>query len=159
MGLRARLAVFFIAITVIPLTVAVLVLQVQLSRRVAEVNERELAAAGSAGTGAVNAVRDRAGDLATELGRNGNAAAMAEGDADAVQANVERAFEVVPGRADFVVVLDPQGSVLGQVVLPPDFDDGRFEAPSPDEIAAAVARTRPVAGALTEIRDVRGGAG
>ena len=97
MGLRARLAVFFIAITVIPLTVAVLVLQVQLSRRVAEVNERELAAAGSAGTGAVNAVRDRAGDLATELGRNGNAAAMAEGDADAVQANVERAFEVVPG--------------------------------------------------------------
>ncbi|HVM21326.1 MAG TPA: diguanylate cyclase, partial [Egibacteraceae bacterium] len=31
--------------------------------------------------------------------------------------------------------------------------------PSPDEIAAAVARTRPVPGALTEIRDVRGGAG
>ena len=42
MGLRARLALFFIAITVIPLTVAVVVLQVQLGRRIAEVTEREL---------------------------------------------------------------------------------------------------------------------
>ena len=157
MGLRARLALFFIAITVIPLTVAVIVLQLQLSRRITEVTERQLSSSAAAAAVAVSGARDRAADLATQVARDGSAEALVAGDADAAQELVNRSFKSVRGRASFLVLVDAERRVLGLRVASPTFNPGYdYKSPSSAELAAAVSGQRPLPGALLEIREVRG---
>ena len=156
MGLRARLALFFIAITVIPLTVAVLVLQVQLGRRATEVAEREMAAAGDAALLAVEAARARAGDLATEVARLQAQPLLLDDDAVGARRAVDRAFRTVPGRVDIVAIVDAQGSVLAARVGRPEFADGVTRPPVTDtQIAAAVTAEEAVPGAMLEVREIR----
>ena len=157
MGLRARLALFFIAITVIPLTVAVVVLQLQLGRRIAEVTERELGASGAAAAVAIDAARDRAGDLATAVARTRDPAVFVEGDRTAAATLVRRAFNAVPGRADFLVIVDENGNPLAAELRPAEFgEEARLQMPSVATLAAAVAEGGKLSGALTEVREVRG---
>ena len=156
MGLRARLAVFFVAITVIPVTVAVVGLQIQLGRRTAEVAQREVHAAGAAGELAVAATRARAGDLATELAGSSMVAPLVEGDAVAAQAVVDSSVEAVPDRADIVLVVTPQSEVLAKHVAAASFAAGSPAAdPTDAELAAAVADEQGLPGALLEIRQIR----
>ena len=155
MGLRARLALFFIAITVIPLTVAVIVLQIQLSNRIAEVTERELAASGGAATVAVSAARDRAGDLATALARTADPTVFLSGDADRAERLVRRALRSVPGRAGFLVMLDSQGDVLASNLDPPEYQAGTsLGQPTDQDFAAAVSGEAALPGALVEVREI-----
>ena len=157
MGLRARLALFFIAITVIPLTVAVIVLQVQLSRRIAEVTERQLGSSGAAAAVSVLGARDRAADLATEVAGRDAADVLLSGNAAQATALAKRAMTTVPGRASFLVLVDAKGRVLGSRVEAPEFREGlEVSPPSSEELAGAVARGEPLPGALLEIREVRG---
>ena len=157
MGLRARLALFFIAITVIPLTVAVVVLQVQLSRRTAEVTERELTTAGNAVAVAVASARDRAGDLATTVARTSRAQIFLEGDTDAAEDVVRRHMEVVPDRADFLVMVDAQERVLASRTTPSEFAPGvAVDLPSSGDLATVIARQESLTGALVEVREVLG---
>ena len=157
MGLRARLAVFFVAITVIPVTVAVVALQIQLSRRTAEVAQREVQAAGAAGELAVAATRARAGDLATELVGPRMVGPLAAGDADAAQAVVDDIVAAVPDRADIVLVVSADSEVLASYVAPARFAAGSPAAdPTDAELAAAVADEQGLRGALLEIREIRG---
>ena len=157
MGLRARLALFFIAITVIPLTVAVVVLQVQLSRRTAEVTERELVTAGRAIAVAVATARDRAGDLATTVARTSTPRIFLDEDADAAQDVVSRALDVVPDRAGFLVIVDARERVLASATTPGEFAPGvDIPLPPSGELATAIARQEPLPGALVEVREVLG---
>ena len=158
MGLRARLAVFFVAITVIPVAVAVFALQLQLGRRVVEIAQREVQAAGTAGELAVAAMTARAGDLATELGRTRLLRPLAERDAQAVQAVIDASIEAVPDRVDIIVVLAPDGEVLGQHIGVPTFAPGIAPPqPSADELMRAIGEEQGLPGALLEIRELRGG--
>ena len=160
MGLRARLAVFFVAITVIPVTVAVVALQVQLGRRSAEVAQREVQAAATAGWLAVDAMRARAADLATELGRTRIPQSLADRDAEAAAAEVAASLAAVPDRADIVLVVTPEGDLLAQHITAPSFAAGAdVVAPSPEELAAAVRDEQGLDGALLEVREIRAGGG
>jgi diguanylate cyclase (GGDEF)-like protein len=157
MGLRGRLAVFFVAITVIPLTVAVLALQFQLGSRTAEIAQREVQAAGVAGQLAVAATRARAGDLATELGRVRLPQPLVDRDARTAQLVVDESVEAVPGRVDIVAVVAAEGDLLAKHVSPPDFAAGvDASPPTDDELAAVVRGEQPLPGALLEIRDIHG---
>jgi diguanylate cyclase (GGDEF)-like protein len=157
MGLRARLALFFIAITVIPLTVAVIVLQVQLGNRIAEVTERQLESSAAAVAVAVSGARDRAADMAIEVANGGAATAFVADDAQAAQQLANRAFGAVDGRAGFLVLVDDDGTVLASRDTPPQFRTGvGLPGPTEDDYAAAVAEGEPLPGALVEIREVRG---
>ena len=157
MGLRARLALFFIAITVIPLTVAVVVLQVQLSSRSAEITERELTALAGAVEVAVSSARDRAGDLATSVARTTHPQIFLDGDAAAAEEIVRGAMETVPGRAGFLAIVDAQERVLAVHTEPREFAPGvDMPFPSSGEFAAAIARQAPLSGAFVEVREVLG---
>ena len=157
MGLRARLALFFIAITVIPLTVAVVVLQVQLSSRSTQVTERELTGLAGAVEVAVASARDRAADLAQGVAETTKAEIFLDSDVAAAEARVRRAMETVPGRAGFLALVDAQERVLAVHPEPPEFAPGTaVEFPSSGEFSAAVARQAPLEGALVEVRAVLG---
>ncbi len=155
MGLRTRLALFFVAITVVPLLVAVLVLQWQLGARLTGLAERELAGARTAAELAVATVRARAGDLATALSRDAGPI-LAAGAARRADARLARiAGEAVPERAAIVGLGPAAGRVLAARRSPP------AEGATPAD-AAAVARAvvagTTVPGLLLEVREVRGGA-
>ena len=156
MGLRARLAVFFVAITVIPLTVAVFALQVQLSRRTAEVAQREVQAGGDAGQLAVAATRARAGDLATELGRTRLPQMLADSNARAAQRVVDAGVAAVPDRVDLVVVMDADGQVLARHIAPAQFAAGVDAAePTDADLVTAIRDEEGLPGALLEIREIQ----
>jgi two-component system cell cycle response regulator len=159
MGLRARLAVFFIAITVIPLAVAVVVLQLQLSQRLDEVTERELTAAAASSAVAADEVRARAADLATDVARSGAARVLANDDAEAAQRLVAQRMRGDGDRAQIMVIVDADQRLLASKVSPPAFTGSSGLTPPTDaELADAVMGERTIPGALLEVRVVLGGA-
>ena len=158
MGLRARLALFFIAITVIPLTVAVIVLQLQLSQRLDEVTQRELTSAAASSRALVDTYRGRAGDLATDVARTGAARVLADGDGEAAQQLVTRRMRGQDGRAELLVIADAEGEILGSQVSRPQFANGHSESPpSKADLSAALTTGQPLRGAVLEVREVLGG--
>ena len=157
MGLRARLAVFFIAITVVPVTVAVIVLQIQLGRRTAEITEREIAGAGRAAQLSVAAARARAGDLATELGSGRAASVLATGNTVAAQELVEGSVAAVTGRADLLYLVDADGRVLASHLGDSSFAAGAaVNLPTDEELADGARQGGGLQGALLEVREVHG---
>ena len=166
-GLRARLALFFVAITVVPLTVAVVGLQFQIRAESRERAADEFRLVGRSASAFVEAERRRAGDLADDLlapdttgtaGGTGLAAALAAADTDAIQAWLEGVLpDLENSRADLVVVAGPDGALLGSVASEPEFAPGVDVRPAPAAIAEAVRTRVPPAGVLLETREIRAG--
>ncbi|MPZ74047.1 MAG: diguanylate cyclase [Nitriliruptorales bacterium] len=155
MGLRARLALFFIAITVIPLAVAVIVLQLQLSERLDNVAQRELIASAAASRTAADAFRARAADLATDVAETNAARVLTSGDAAAAERVVTRRLRAPNDRAQILVMADSDGRILGSHFAAPRFADGRSgTVPSDEELAAALKGGEDITGALLEVREV-----
>ncbi len=160
LGLRGRLVAFFIVITVVPLTVAVTALQLQIDTQLRARTEHELATVRSATAALTASEQARAGDLADDLaGRIGQAFAQGElppelDDPEAVEAwlaaNVEGA---VPGRADVVAVVADDGEALATILR----DPATVTAVDPVGQIVATAQERvPPDSALLEVRELRG---
>jgi diguanylate cyclase (GGDEF)-like protein len=162
-GLRARLAAFFIAITVVPLGLATIGLQVPMNNELRKQTEEELLAARAATISLLEAQRDRSGDLANDLTERLSLAVQAGAlppeplsDEAAVQAWLTGAVaEVVPGRADLVVLAGPDGSVVAEVAAPADFFHSR-PVPAVSDLPALAAAGEPTTGVLLEARQLRG---
>ncbi|HUH08453.1 MAG TPA: sensor domain-containing diguanylate cyclase [Egibacteraceae bacterium] len=155
MGLRSRLTLFFMVITVMPLTFAVIAVQLQIGRQLRVRAASDLLADRAVATATVGAQRARAGDLADELVRRGVGTVVAGGDPAAAQAWLDDAVaEALPQRADFVVLVDPGGEPLASAVIAPEFDG--LEAPGADELGAILRTRRLPSGVLAQVRVVRG---
>jgi hypothetical protein len=161
MGLRGRLALFFVVITIVPLVIMIGLLQMRVERDLRERSSMELASVRGATTALIEASRARAGDLATDLVLHGAGQQLALADPPAAQAWLDDELAVGGGlgeRADVVVLADPAGSRLATAATRPAFSGagGEVAAPDPDQLAqAAVTRSVP-AGVLLEVREVRG---
>ncbi|HVL98364.1 MAG TPA: diguanylate cyclase [Egibacteraceae bacterium] len=151
MGLRGRLVLFFVAITVVPMTVAVAVLAVQgdgaRQRRATD----ELQRAGASAVAVLELTRQRAGDLTFELAnRQVDARSPAEAQ-DWLQG------QELAGRADVVVVARPDGTVLAaRVVEPPPPGVAQDEAVRAMALAAVGQRPGPLP-LLLAVTNVVGG--
>lgn len=158
MGLRARLALLFVVITVVPLTVAIFVLQVQLGQRLRATDRSQLATARATAVMTVDAARDRAGDLASDLGRGPAGPVLDAGD----RADARRLLEATgpPGeRADVVLLVDARRRPLAVRLAEPEGAlAGSIEMPDAETLAAAVSGAPTVPGLLLEVREVRAGA-
>ena len=153
MGLRARLALYFVAITVVPLTVAVVVLQVQLTRRVEVLAQREVNAAGSAAGLALGAVRQRASDLATDLATTRIPALLANSNEAAAQAVIDASAQAVEGRVDLLLVVDADGKLFASHVGPAQRPGATV--PRRRALARAVSEGVTLPGAVLEIREIQ----
>lgn len=157
-GLRGRLAAFFVVITVFPVLGAVLALQVQIDERLTARAESELLSVRQAALALVDAARVRAGDLATDvaalLAAEPLTGSLDEDEAVGVVSALvaERILPQLEARADAVVVLGPGGDVVTAEVLPADFVG--TTAPDAEALAAAVGGGPPVVGALLEVREL-----
>lgn len=158
-GLRGRLTAFFVVITVVPLSLAVGALQLQLEQQSRGRTEAELVMARNAAATVVQAQRRRAGDLADDL-VDDLADALSSGElpptvaegGDGLQPWLESAAgQAVPERADFAALVRPDGRVLALLTRQPRFADR--DRPDPD--LAVVVREGSVPGALTEVRQVQ----
>jgi diguanylate cyclase (GGDEF)-like protein len=156
MGLRSRLALFFVVITVVPLAVALTLLQVQIDRELGLRNEAELISVRGAATALLAEARERAGDVASDLVGRGAGPILDDGDPAAATAWLaEQDLDADGRRTDIIVLAAADGTVLAETATEPAFAPG-FPAPStPDLVEAAVAQIAP-AGALVEAREVRG---
>jgi two-component system, cell cycle response regulator len=158
-GLRGRLVAFFVVITVVPLTAAVIALEPQIDRQLELRSERELATVHNAAVSVVSSARARAADLADDLAARASAA-LVEGDLppeleDAGAVGTWLADEVggrVPGRADFIAIVDADGEQVAVERREPAFasavDPEALTATAVDDPAAAVH-------ALVEVRELR----
>ncbi|HWH33006.1 MAG TPA: hypothetical protein VNU01_10080, partial [Egibacteraceae bacterium] len=152
MGLRGRLALFFVAITVVPLAVAVFTLRLQIDRQLEQRAAAELSSVREAAVSILAGQRARAGDLATDLVHRNVGPVLAAGDPAAAEAFLARAVpDPSPERADFVVLLDAGGRMLAMR------DSG--EGVEAAQVAAAVVERRVPPGLLLEVREVRGAPG
>jgi two-component system, cell cycle response regulator len=164
MGLRGRLTAFFVVITVLPLLLAVVALQVQIDQQLRVRSETELTSVRQAAIALVGAARARAGDYATDLAaalaRDPIAADLdAEGAEDGVRAFLAAAAEpAVPLRADVALVAGPDGQLLGGVGRTPEPAGGR-SGPDLAALAAAAPARDPVPGAIYEVRELQGAVG
>ena len=151
MGLRGRLALFFVAITVLPLAVAAVALQLQNASQQTVLVQREVAAARDAAALTIRSLRSRAGDAATDLGLAG-ARALADRSSAVAQRLVDRSLQPPRSdRADFLVLVAGDGTPVAAGAV-----EGGPPAPAA-EAAAAVAAGTTLPQALLEVREVRGG--
>ena len=151
MGLRGRLALFFVAITVVPLAVAVFALRVQIDRQLEQRAAAELASVREAAVSILGARRARAGDLATDLVHRAVGPVLSAGDAAAAERWLAQALtEPVGDRADFVVLVSADGRPLA---MRPS------GAVDPAAVAAAAVNRQVPSGLLLEVREVRGAPG
>lgn len=117
MGLRGRLALFFVAITVVPMTVAVGALQVQIIGQERQQASTELDQVAAATVAHTEALRRQAGELAAALARLGGEQILGDPDPGAAQAWL--ANQALGDRADLVVVVGADGTPLASVAASP----------------------------------------
>lgn len=150
MGLRGRLALFFLVITIVPVTVAIGVLQAQIAAEAQTRASAELAQTGTSVAALIEAARVRAGDLATDLAtREGITAALASPGA----AEAWLADRPIDERADIVVLAAPDGPLLAH--RGPTPDAGAAEAVARQAAAIATAPDTPPQQALLAVRVVQ----
>jgi two-component system, cell cycle response regulator len=160
LGLRGRLTAFFVVITVLPVLVAVLALQLQIDQQLEQRSTAELASVRQAAIALLAAERARAGDFASDLAgtfaRDPVAVLLDDDDApEAVTAFLaEHAEPAVPVRADLAAVVRSDGTVLGSVGRDPDLV-GAGGDPL-EELGAVVAAGGELPGALLEVRELQG---
>ena len=159
MGLRARLALFFVAITIVPLTVAVVALQRQIANREADRIRRELVVSTQNASIFIEAARARASDLAADLVARDIGRVYADADPEAAQRWLDAQLRTSdPQRADIALLADADGRVLAVKEL----DEPRFPAvlgdlpPDPEAIAAAASHGQELAGVVLAGREVLG---
>jgi two-component system, cell cycle response regulator len=156
MGLRARLAVFFVVITVIPSTVAVALLQLQVDRQMRLRSVEELEGVRRAAVALIELTRARAADLAADLVTHEAGQQLAGGDAATAQAWLDGALVgSIPARADLALLISGDGTVLAEQVTTPEFRD-EVAPPGAAELASAVVRRETPPGVLLTSREVRG---
>lgn len=152
MGLRGRLALFFVAITVVPLAVAVFALRLQIDRQLENRAAAELSSVREAALNIVSSARSRAGDLATDMVMRNVGGVLVNGDPAAAAVWLEGSVgQLDPDRADFAVLISADGRALAA---------RRTESsPTPDQLAVAVVNAATLPTALMEVREVRGSVG
>ena len=152
MGLRGRLALFFVAITVVPLAVAVFALRVQIDRQLEQRAAAELGSVREAAVSILGARRARAGDLATDLVLRAVGPVLAAGDPDAAERWLaEMLPEPLADRADFVALVAGDGRPLSMRPADAGVDAA--------QVAAAAVNREVPSGLLLEVREVRGARG
>jgi len=154
MGLRGRLALFFVAITVVPLAVAVVALRLQIDRQLEQRATSELSSAREASMSIVAAQRARAGDMATDLVMRQVGPVLAGRDPGAAQRWLDSHLGAeFPDRADFVFLLDAEGRPLAM------HSDGAGPVPDAAAVTNSALTRQVLPNALLEIREVRGAVG
>src|SRR5688500_13842535 len=117
MGLRGRLALYFVAITVVPLAVAAVALQLQNAAQQTALVQREVGATQNAALLAVRSLRGRAGDAATDLGLAA-APALAAGNTTAATRVVAEGLQPpLADRADFLVLAGADGLTISSTTV------------------------------------------
>lgn len=157
-GLRGRLVAFFVVITVVPLTAAVLALQIQIDRQLQVRGEQELASVRGAAVALISGERDRAADFAGDLAdRFGTA--LSDGvltpDLDGIAAQLwleDTASAGIPDRADLAALADADGAVVATVGRDPEIG---LDLDVPTVVEQALAGEQAPEGALLEIRELR----
>ena len=153
MGLRARLAAFFVVITVLPSVLLVLAQQSQIDASLAERADLDLTALRGSTVALAAVQRDRAGDLATDLVVRG-AGERLRGTPEEAQAWLtEQVGDAVGARADAVVLADAAGTPVASATAPAAFSES-IVPPSPLDLARATVDGVPPPGALVEVRRV-----
>jgi two-component system, cell cycle response regulator len=165
LGLRGRLVVLFVAITVIPLVLAVGVLQVQVNRRLQGRAAAEIESVGRAASAIVASRREQAGyvadDLAAVIAGGGDilAAAAAADPAALRELFAEAVLPLVPHRSDLAALIDADGGVVAYSHREPWYADGR-DAVAPEDLGQAImGGDGEVPGAILEVRELRGPTG
>lgn len=153
MGLRARLALFFVVITVVPLVVAVTALRSQIDEQLRQRGATELSSVRDAAAAQVLLRRERAADLTLALVGANIGPVLDQQEAGTAQAWLSRVLGGGPGeRADAVVILGAAGGVLASAA-----EDGGTIAPELAEtVRAAVLDGAPPDDWLLEVRQVQG---
>ncbi|MEX0658153.1 MAG: diguanylate cyclase [Egibacteraceae bacterium] len=136
MGLRGRLALFFVVITIAPMTVGMAGVQAQSTAQLRDRLAGELARAGASAAALVEAARLRADDLADDLAIRDGLAGALTGPA-AAEAWLDRQPAVA--RAGVTVLATPEGQLLA--ARRPEPPGG--QAPETVAGAAAVVAARP----------------
>ena len=160
MGLRGRLTLFFVAITVIPVMVAALIVQSELDSRLRARVETQLVTVTKAAASLAAGDRARAGDLASDLAMSLalDPAGLTLGEPGSSEVVDDflaaRAEPGRPMRADAVVVLGPDGGLLAHRGEDAVLADGTQLGSA--EVVEAVATGRPLRGALLEVRELVG---
>jgi HAMP domain-containing protein len=146
-GLRGRLALFFVAIVVIPLLIGLLSIagQIRQGRQLQDVRTVEQSADAisrvlSESSEALNVVVD---SLSTE----DTGDALARGETAALDDQLERIFGSATGVVDFIVAADRDGEVVAEAGREPDIAEGARFADFAD-IGQAATRQEGVAGAI-----------
>src|SRR5690606_38384634 len=150
---------FFVAITIVPLTVAVVALQRQIANREADRIRRELVVSTQNASIFIEAARARASDLAADLVARDIGRVYADADPEAAQRWLDAQLRTSdPQRADIALLADADGRVLAVKEL----DEPRFPAvlgdlpPDPEAIAAAASHGQELAGVVLAGREVLG---
>lgn len=158
------MAVFFVAVTIVPLVIAIVGLHAQVSGQLRARAEAQLAAVRVAALGLIDARTQRASHLATELaselavsGGPPLSAAFARLDTTVVERWLrEMRTSRASGEADVVLVAGPGGDVLAMQGFPPSFAfaDGSIP-PRPEVLARAAPGRETVPGVLLDVGEVR----
>ncbi len=154
MSLRARLAGVFVAVTVVPLVIAVVALGMQTAGHMRLRAEEDLVAVRAAAIGLVEGSALRATDLATDLRATGEdtlAKTLEEQDAPTVTQWLSDALDMQGrDRADLVLLTGIDGGVLAMDSSPPSFLSEEGSTFEPHMIAQAARRRQPLPGLLLD---------
>lgn len=153
MGLRSRLALFFIAIVVVPLAIAILFMDRDSQDATVEVIRAQVSQDAAAADLVLGQVRQRAVDTAEDLATTDVGRALADGQRGALQAQLENLPLGAGGRSDFVIVAGPGGQVLAARTVEPSYA-GSFTAPTPEQIASGLPGDQEAPGLLLASRRV-----
>ncbi|HWB73165.1 MAG TPA: HAMP domain-containing protein, partial [Egibacteraceae bacterium] len=156
MGLRARLALFFVIITVLPLTATVVALESQIDRQLRLRAEGELSSARASASALIEVTRRRAGDLANDLALRGAGQVLAGVDPAAAQAWLaEQSPDQMLQRADLVLLVAAEGGLLAGVEAPSQFAPG-VQKPGLTALASSAVTERGLPGVLLTVRRIPG---
>lgn len=153
MGLRSRLALFFIAIVVVPLALAILFMDRNSQATTAAVTQAQVRQNSAAIDLVLGQIRQRAIDAAESLATGEVGEALAAGERRGISSDIENLPLGAGGRSDFVIVSDPQGRVLAARRVQPSYE-GSFTAPTPEDIADGLPSDQEARGTLLVSRRV-----
>lgn len=157
-GLRTRLALFFIAIVLIPLGIGLLSLAGELRGDQQAAAQRETAFSAQAVAQALNRSSMTLGIAVDTIVDNDTAQLMDQDDREALNAVLQRLFTAAQGVVDFVVVADTAGDVVGQAGQEAVVQ-GTVAAFSYAQIAQAASDRQGVPGAIVAGRELTDEAG
>lgn len=147
LGLRGRLALFFVAIVVIPLLIALVALggQLRQQRQLQDVRTVEQSAASISRT--LNETSEALNVVVDSLSTEATGGALAQGETSGLDDQLEQVFGSATGVVDFIAAVNRDGQVVAEAGEEPDIAAGQRFADF-SEIGQAASNQEGVAGAI-----------